>query len=293
MLETPARAFLLGLFAWIACSSARADGKIDAERAREAYERGTAAYLRGDFSSAAREYSAADALVPNSTALQAALDAAIRADDAVLAADLLERTNRAPIGGELAQFAQKARVRFAGRTGRVRLSCGAPVCLATIDGVAVRASAPMYANVGPHTIAFQASGKVEQRIVDVKADEVVEIAVNAPTVGPAPPAALASAPPPRAEAPPKREGRSGLSPGWILAGTGVTALLGGITIASGVDTQNRHTDFQRTGCPSTYSPDCAHIASDGSSAQSRTNVLLGVTAAFAVATIALAIKAAF
>ena len=78
------------MLAWSGVASA--DGG-ESTRAREAYDRGIAAFQRGEFAAAAREFATADAIVPSSVALHAALDAAIRADDPVLGVALLDRVS--------------------------------------------------------------------------------------------------------------------------------------------------------------------------------------------------------
>src|SRR5580693_6760902 len=70
---------------------AQRPASTDASRARDAFERGSAAYRLGDYARAAAEYARADALDPNPAALRAALDAATLADDPVLGEELIER----------------------------------------------------------------------------------------------------------------------------------------------------------------------------------------------------------
>jgi hypothetical protein len=74
---------------------------------------------------------------------------------------------------------------------------------------------------------------------------------------------------------------------WFLVGLGATAAAGGITIASGVDAAGRHSTFVNE-CQSTPAPSCHQDAIDGQSAQTRTNVLIGVTAVLGAATVATA-----
>ncbi|HEY3822067.1 MAG TPA: hypothetical protein VGL81_33100, partial [Polyangiaceae bacterium] len=73
-----------------------------------------------------------------------------------------------------------------------------------------------------------------------------------------------------------------LSPLFFFAALGATAVAGGLSIASGVDTANRHASFDR--CLAS-AQSCAALSSSGQSAQTRTNVLLGVTAGLGVATL--------
>ena len=269
---------------------ARAEAPEAPTRARDAYERGTAAYARGDFAAAAREFAGADALLPNATALQAALDAALRADDPVIGMELLDRARRAPAVGELAALVKTARARFAGRTGRVRVTCGTASCLGAIDGVAVDVATAVYARVGPHTVTVQSDGKSEQRLVEVRADELVEV-----TPGPASPTVSLPAPSPSAPRagesppPPSPSRQRVVAPVWFYTGIGLTAVLAGATIASGLDAASQHASFVRAGCDRAAFARCDRASSDGASAQLRTNVLLGVSAGIGVVSAALGI----
>jgi hypothetical protein len=70
-------------------------------------------------------------------------------------------------------------------------------------------------------------------------------------------------------------------------GLGATAIAGAATIVSGVDTANQHSSFTSQQCGSRNPPvpdPCPGLASNGQSAQTRTNVLLGVTVGLAAVT---------
>src|SRR5438105_8056926 len=137
-----ARASAIALVLALAASASTARAATPEElRAREAYDRGTAAYDRGDYATAARELAAADALAPNPVALQAALDAALRADDPVVGMVLLERSTRFTPDGALAEMIRTARARFAHRTAFVHVACGSAPCVCSIDGATVDARA--------------------------------------------------------------------------------------------------------------------------------------------------------
>src|SRR5687767_10529928 len=101
-----------GAFAQAPSADARA-------RAKEAYDRGVEAHNKGDMHKAAQEFARADALAPSGVALQAALDAAIEADDPALGGELLERSTREKPSGQLAASVSQAKTKFAGRAGRV------------------------------------------------------------------------------------------------------------------------------------------------------------------------------
>jgi len=267
LLRARAAALLVTLASPVAFASAAHAATPEELRAREAYDRGTAAYDRGDFATAARELAAADALAPSPIALQAGLDAALRADDPVIGMELLDRTARLTPSGELASLVQTARARFAHRTGRVRVACGAAPCVCTVDGANVESRA--YVRIGAHAITIQSGGRTEQRVIDVHDGETIDLAPS--------PAPVPALPP-----------RSGLSPAWFFVGVGATAVLAGATTWSGIDTSKQHSDFEKLNCAQSRIA-CVNAASDGNAAQTRTNVLLGATAVVGLATAAVGV----
>lgn len=251
------------------------------ELARDAYNRGASAHERGDHAAAAREFAQADAIAPDPVTLQVALDAAVLADDPVLGGELVARAARRSGNAQLAESLRAARARFVGRTGRVRVTCpGASACAATLDGQNVDPGRPTIVRVGRHVVAAQRDGRAEERVVEVKPDEVAEVAFAAP----APPAGTRPASSP-IEPP---EGAS-LAPVMFFVGVAATAIAGGVAIVLAVDTAGRHEDFIMAGCAGSAHGDCSALADDGLAAQHRTNALLGVTAALGAATIAMGI----
>jgi hypothetical protein len=280
-----ARAF--GLAASVLCAAlatthpARADrAAVTETRARDAYERGTIAYGKGDFARAAREFALADAILPDPTTLRIALAAATLADDPVLGTELLERAGRGPQDAPLAEAVASARARFAHRTGRIVIRCPAGArCLAAIDGAATDVLTPHVVAVGPHTVAIQGAGLAEQHIVDVAADETLEQRLAPAPVEPHP-----IAPPPPATVAPAR-----LSPVWFAGAAVLTAAAGALTIASAVDTAGQHARFDDAGCALAPAPSCAGLATGGLAAQRRTDALLAGTGVLAVGAAALGI----
>jgi hypothetical protein len=81
-----------------------------------------------------------------------------------------------------------------------------------------------------------------------------------------------------------------LPPTAFWVGVGLTAVLGGTTIWSGIDTKNNPgADAVRDACKTVdssgaHSDNCNTLYNQGRSNQTRTNVLLGVTAGVGVAT---------
>jgi hypothetical protein len=77
-------------------------------------------------------------------------------------------------------------------------------------------------------------------------------------------------------------------------GLGVTAVLGGVTVGSGLDAVAKHNRFKDGACLSGSGElprDCDDRASAGKTATTRTNILLGATAVLAVTTAAIGIFA--
>jgi hypothetical protein len=180
--------------------------------------------------------------------------------------------------------------KFAHRVGRIRPECVAPPCLAAIDGAASPPNEAAVVRVGSHTVTVEGSSGSVTRVVTVAPDDTVVVRPEpAPTPAPAPAPAPTPAPAPAparalGPAPTPAQDSGGMSPAWFYVGLGATAIAGGLTIASGVDTANQHSTFQTKCGGSSPDPSCARLRSDGQSAQLRTNVALGVTAGLAAVT---------
>jgi hypothetical protein len=279
-------------------TSARADEDDPRERARQAYDRGTAAHRRGDFAEAATDFARADELAPSPVALRAALDEAVHADDPALGMELIERSSRASAEGDLAASIAAARLKFHGRAGRVYVHCPeGSSCLATVDAQPVLVGKPVWVRAGQHTVVVQVGESPQSRLVEVRPDGTTDVtpvpttpalvpttpAAKAP--GPTGPSAVPASEPPPSAPRPARAAASGLSPVWFWVGVGATAVLGGATAVSAVDTSSKHDTFANDGCARGGAAGCGSLSSDGMAAQTRTNVLLGVAGAVALVTV--------
>jgi hypothetical protein len=255
-----------------AAGVARAD---DLERAGALYDKGAAAQRARDYRRAAALFARADELVPDPAALEAALRAAVLADDPVLGMTLVERAAREPGHRAVAAAASEAQRRFADRVGQVRVECRR--CDVEVDGRALASGAARWAIAGDHRITAARGAWSEERTVRVAAGDrtVVTFAPDD-----APRRATTSreardAPSPRDDA--------GVSPLWFGVGAGATALSGALTLASAVDTVSLHDDF-------VAHPTEAR-AEEGRAAEARTIALLAVTSALAVTTTILGLYA--
>jgi hypothetical protein len=249
---------------------ARAD-EGDAKRAADAYDRGTQAHERGDLVTAAAEFARADELAPNAVALRAAFEDVIAADDARLGTELLERAAQRALDENLRTLVAEARRRFTGRAGKLRVSCpGAAPCVASVDGRRIATTGEVVELVGNHEVRVVWDGGSVRRILEVKADGV---ALLAPA---------ATAPAPSAE-------RTGIGPGWFAVTAGASALLGGFTIASGIDVLNVHATFRDQACGTIGSAACDDLRDRGLVKEARTNVLLVTTAVVTAGALVLAL----
>src|SRR5262249_4464991 len=143
----------------------------------------------------------------------------------------------------------------------------------TVDGQDVEERS-VYVTPGAHVIEGRAGEKTVRQPQQADAGAVVSVALVPPSPEPLP-AAPPAAPETTAQA----------SRGWsatgVVVGGAITAVLGGFTIWSGVDTLSQKRAFD--GNPTQQNLD------DGRSKQTRTNVLIGATAIAAAFTAVTAI----
>lgn len=266
----------------------------DRQRARAAYDEGTREYGRGEFAKAASSYARADALAPSPVALQAAIDACVKADDAVLGAELLERARSRNPNGALATSVRAAEAKLAHRAGRVKATCPS-ACTATLDGNALDLGQARWVAVGAHTIAFSIDGRTESRAVDVAADADVLVEPSPPpTLYTRTDVALPPPPQPMPQAMPTIETRTpvilrarskGLPPVVFWASLGATVALGASSaILLGI-TQSTHDQFVSQSCSTQTTTSCRSLSSSGLATMSTGDALLGVGIAAAAWTI--------
>jgi len=133
--------------------------------------------------------------------------------------------------------------------------------------------------------------RAASKSIDGNRGEAGLLEFAAPALAPPPAAVVAPAAAPTGEKP-ADEGahKSGkLPPTVFWIGVGLTGVLGGTTLWSGIDTQNNPgPDRVREACQplpdGSHSSECDSLYNDGLDKQHRTNLLLGVTAGVGVAT---------
>jgi hypothetical protein len=266
---------------------ALADDANARARAKEAYERGVEARGHGEPKKAAAEFARADMISPSTSALQAALDAAIEADDAALGAELLARSQREPPPPSLASSITSAHIKFSGRAGRVRIVCPTGTsCRAKMDEEPVEVDRVIWAQTGQRSVAVHVDRTTHAKVVEVTPDQLVEIAVP-PNKGAALVVALR---PPPAEAEPnasttkheRHDYGRGLPRLVFYSAAGVTAVLAGTALYFGLDAGHQHRLFRSTGCGGANYTGCDDIKTRGQDSQTATNVslvLFGLAAA--------------
>lgn len=255
----------------------------DMAAARDAYDRGAASYDAGEYALAAQQLSRADAIVANDVALELALKAAVKANDALLTMDLAARadTRQSPA---LLAARDDARAKMGPRTGRVTVFCAprTAACTATFDDGAFPVNQARWVLAGEHRVVVIDSASKARQAFRVRVDPAAAVEV-VPSAIPAFTPAPANTNPENKEtkdtgatrdagSTARRSG--GLAPAWFYAGLGVTTALGVGTVFSAVDTQDKHDRFVASPSRS--------LSNDGADAQVRTNVLIGATAVSAV-----------
>jgi hypothetical protein len=269
--------------------------------AAEAFDKGREAYKAEDYVEAAEQFEKADSNAPSLAALELAIRARDKAGELDRAATLLALAQQRHSGEEsllkLADISRRASVALFELTA----TCDRP-CDLTVGGKLVhgRAESRRTLYIQPGNLAVRAGwadDRSESRQVEAVAGARGEVAF----VEPPSPAAKGIADEPEERSPvttapaqpDQDEGAqksSGMSPVLFYVGAGLTAVLGGVTVWSGIDTLNNPgTDAVKKACDSGDKQLCDSLYEQGRSHQTRTNVLIGATAAVGVATIAIGI----
>ncbi len=248
---------------------ARAGGSAAVEQARDAFDQATVAYRARDFARAADLFARADELVPSDEALQAALESATQADDALLAMRLTDRAARAvPVSPGLSEAKRLAEQRFNKRAGRLLVRCRS-ACSPSLDGRAISVGVPVWALAGSHVVTTSGDSATSKTSVEVVPNRLTEISLSAPGEG------TQSRPAGEGKArDPKQTRTAGPSTTWLWVATGATAALGGAALASGLDTLAKRDDFVAAGCAERGSDACDDLGSSGNAARLRTNLFV-------------------
>lgn len=244
--------------------------------AKAQYDEGERAFKKGDFRRAAELFENAYRILPHHSPLWNAARSWIRAGEDVRGANLLERyLKEAPPNAPDRDRATEAITDLDKRLGRIEVLTN-DVTDVKIDGEALDGD-KLWVVPGEHVATADAHGKPVRKTVSVAAGDRVSV-----TLEPPPPPETMLPPPP----PPKP------LPRWVVfAGAGVSVVGGGLVALSGIDTLNKKDDVDKYISSPTFNKDdesqraiAQNRIDDAASAQTRTNVAIGVTVGVAVLT---------
>jgi hypothetical protein len=292
---------LLGACAALACAtgsrSAHAEEPASADRlksAAEEYDRGRRAFLASDFDGAAVHFESAFRDAPRAETLRLAIRARRRAEQLGRAASLAAVAQQL-YGSDpaTAQLAKETLDEAAPALQEYLVACDED-CAVTADGRVVSQSDAkvhrLYVEPGPHDLGVSFKSGGVARHIDAKrgASESLSFAAPAARVSTPPPAPATAAPPAAPAVASPVAGSDGgrekpLSPVVFYLAAGLTVAAGGATVLSGIDAKNNPgVDAVRRACAG--KDESCPAYQDGKSAETRTNVLLGVTVGGAVIT---------
>jgi hypothetical protein len=249
------------------------------------FEAGTAAFEKQDFRAAAASFSAALEQRPHAVIrFNLALSLARIGQPTAAIEQLRQVTADASIDNELRERAAREQKSAEQALARVTFRLSDPSReKVELDGKLL--TAPMTGELaldpGPHHVRIISGGSVVlDQDLELAPGERVELRVGersrridvvvVPPDQAAPKKPVPSAPP----APAATPSRPKLAPVWFYSAAGVTLVLTGVTVWSGLDTQSALSDYERDLPRLTQAQADARV-SDGHSRELRTNLLLG------------------
>jgi len=270
---------------------------VKVKAAAEEFDAGRRAYKQKDFPRAAAHFENAFRDAPSAQAIRMAVRARQEAGELARAATLCVRAQALyPDDRETVTLAQKILLQNTPKLQKVTVTCD-PACTLTLDGKLVRddaaSSQVIFADPGEHElVAGWSKNRSVSRKIDGKEGTSTTVSMQAPSeeqepapVTPPP----ASSPAPVALPPAGSSKKSDVVPGrgapptlfWLAVGA--TAVVGGVTVWSGLDAQsNPGPDTVRAKCVG-QGTSCPEYQ-DGESKERRTNYLLAGTAVGVVST---------
>lgn len=272
--------------------------------AAEAFDRGREAYKTEDYVEAAEQFESADANAPSAAALELAIRSRDKAGQLDRAATLAALAlARHPDDPNIQKIAPPIVERAKSELFELDLKCD-QACEVTVAGKLApggrATNRTLFLISGHYNVrAGWSEDRSASKSVDASRGEVGSLEFTAPELAPPPPPVVAPVTPPPSEKPADEgaQNASGkLPPTVFWVGAGLTAVLAGTTVWSGIDTKNNPgADAVRDACKTVdssgaHSEECNSLYDQGRGKQTRTNVLLGVTAGVGVAT---AVVAAF
>ncbi len=258
-------------------TSARAEDDEDRRAAAKLFNEGQKAFKDGDYRSSADAFERAYKRAPRLQPLWNAARAWDKSGESTRAANLYASyLRKAPPDALDRNSATSALQKLETKVTRLEIHAtgftdlkvdGAPCDL---DGQ-TPASLVLYVTPGAHLVQGSHDDKNEQQQVNTSAGGSTSVVLVVPAAAAVVPVVAQPPPPPPAEKP-----RSGLSPTIVFVGGGLTAVAGGFLIWSSIDTLDQKKAFLAN--PSQQNLDT------GRSDETRTNILVGATAALGLLT---------
>ena len=253
--------------------------------AAEEYDLGRRAFLANDFEGAAVHFENAFRDAPRAETIRLAIRARRKAKQLARAATLAAvAQQRYPGDPPTAQLAKETLDEAGPALHEYLIDCTTD-CAVTADGRVVSQSDAqkhrIYLEPGPHELglSFKLGGVAKH--IDAKRGGKETLTFDAPP--PPKEVPVVTAPGPVEKPPPPPPSTKPLGPAVFFVAAGVTVAAGAATVLSGLDAQNNPgVDAVRRDCVGLGESCPAY--QDGKSAETRTNILLGVTAGAAVIT---------
>lgn len=265
--------------------------------AAEAFDRGREAYKTEDYVEAAEQFESADSNAPSAAALELAIRARDKAGQLDRAATLAALAlARHPDDPNIQKIAPAIVERAKSELFELDLKCD-EACDVTVGGKIApgrRATdRTVFLLQGTYAVRAGWSGdRSLSKSVEASKGESGTLDFRAPEVAVAAPPVVAPVTPPPSDKPADDGAQSSsgkLPPTVFWVGVGLTTVLAGTTVWSGLDTQNNPgPDRVREACvpqaDGSHSSECDSLYNQGLDKQHRTNLLLGVSAGVGIAT---------
>jgi len=250
----------------------------DRQSAAEAYDRGTAAYLAEEFTTAARWFETAHRLAPAAAALVQATRAHARAGNPQRAATLALQLRELYPDDEAASRTAAEALRGASNLLRVDVSCDAP-CTIEVAG-SIMGHTSFFLEPGEHEVVAEFETGRARDSASGNAGDTVALSFEAPEA-PDPVEEDPDLVRPPAEPQTDGGGSDGVPLAVTVTAMVLTAGLGGVLIWSGVDALD--------GVEAYEANPTVEGLNDGRSREERTNWLIAGTAVLGAATVVLMI----
>jgi hypothetical protein len=276
-------------------------GPPDADRLKAAadeFDSGRRSFKVRDFENAAVHFENADRDAPSPEALQSAIRARKEAGHTARAATLSALAlSRYPADKSLGDYARQLLSESERVLYRVAVACS-PDCTLIVDNKVMpfpeSANAVVYLDPGAHTlIAGWSNNRHKNADVTATAGGANRLSFvappiekpTAPAVDSAAPSAADPTPPTDGDAGQDKPKKSGLPPLVFFVGVGATAVVGGVTIWSGIDTMsNPGTERVNKECPAGQPITNCPTYQLGLDHERRTNILIAATSVVGVTT---------